>query len=188
MIAKALTATALLLLAAACSSTADEATLGTSGAGGAGTNGAAGADASADLGAGNPAGVSGSDLGDRAQAGTQQDFEVNVGDRVFFGYDGTTLDDTARKTLERQAAWLQQFPGTAVIVEGHTDERGTREYNLALGERRASAAQGYLTTLGVDASRAQVTSYGEERPADPGHDESAYQLNRRAVTVVNVTQ
>lgn len=185
MIAKAMTATALLLLAAACSSTADEATLGTSGASGAG---GANPSTSADLGAGPGSGVSGSELGDRAQAGTQQDFEVNVGDRVFFGYDGTTLDDTARKTLERQAAWLQQFPGTAVTIEGHTDERGTREYNLALGERRASAAQSYLTTLGVDGSRAQVTSYGEERPADPGHDENAYQLNRRAVTVVNVSQ
>ena len=185
MIAKALRVSALLLLAAACSSTADEATLGTSGAGGAG---GAGTGAAADLGAGDQAGVSGSDLGDRAQAGTQQDFEVNVGDRVFFGYDATTLDDTARKTLERQAAWFQQFPGTAVSIEGHTDERGTRDYNLALGERRASAAQSYLTTLGVDGSRVQVTSYGEERPADPGHDENAYALNRRAVTVVNVTQ
>ena len=187
MIVKALRVSALLLLAAACSSTADEATLGTSGAGGAGTG--AGAGTAADLGAsGSGAGVTGSELGDRAQAGTQQDFEVNVGDRVFFGYDGTTLDDTARKTLERQAAWLQQFPGTAVTLEGHTDERGTREYNLALGERRASAAKGYLTTLGVDAGRVLTTSYGEERPADPGHDESAYALNRRAVTVVNVTQ
>lgn len=186
MIAKVLQVTVLLLGLAACSSTKDEASFGSSGAAGAGTG--AGDPNAADLGADGGAGVSGSEIAGQQQPGSTQDFEVNVGDRVFFGYDAVTLDDTARSTLERQAAWLQQFPGTGVSLEGHTDERGTREYNLALGERRAAAAKSYLTTLGIEDSRVLTVSYGEERPADPGRDESAYALNRRAVTVVNVSQ
>jgi peptidoglycan-associated lipoprotein len=183
MIVKALRVAGLLALLAACSSS-DEATLGTSGATGADTGlGAVGGDTGAP-----GSDVSGSELANRAAPGTQQDLEVNVGDRVFFGYDSSTLDDTARATLDRQAAWLQQFPGVTVTIEGHTDERGTREYNLALGERRASAVRSYLGTLGVPSDRTLTISYGEERPVDPGHDESAYALNRRAVTVVNVSQ
>jgi peptidoglycan-associated lipoprotein len=173
---KALRVAGLLLLLAACSSTPEESTLGTAGA----TNTAAGT--------GTDAGVSGTELANKAQPGTQQDLEVNVGDRVYFPYDSSALDDTARKTLERQAAWLQQFPSVAVTIEGHTDERGTREYNIALGERRASAVKSYLQSLGVQPNRMLTISYGAERPVDPGHNEQAWAQNRRAVTVVNVTQ
>ncbi len=189
MILKAVRVSGLLLLLAACSSS-DEATLGTSGAAGVTDPSGMGTDTGTPIAGSDMSGsdVSGSDLAGGAAPGTQQDLEVNVGDRVFFGYDSSTLDDTARRTLERQSAWLQQFPGVAVTIEGHTDERGTREYNLALGERRASAVRSYLQTLGVPADRLVTTSYGEERPVDPAHDESAYALNRRAVTVVNVSQ
>jgi peptidoglycan-associated lipoprotein len=184
MIVKALRVAGLLAVLAACSSS-EEATLGTSGATGADAGlGAPGSD----LGGAPGSDVSGSELANNAAPGTQQDLEVNVGDRVFFGYDSSTLDDTARATLDRQAAWLQQFPGVTVTIEGHTDERGTREYNLALGERRASAVRSYLGTLGVPSDRTLTISYGEERPVDPAHDENAYALNRRAVTVVNVSQ
>ena len=172
---KALRVAGLLLLLAACSSTPEESTLGTAGA----ANGTTTAP---------DANVSGTELANRAQPGTQQDLEVNVGDRVYFPYDSSALDDTARKTLERQAAWLQQFPSVAVTIEGHTDERGTREYNIALGERRASAVKSYLQGLGVQPNRMLTISYGSERPVDPGHDEQAWAQNRRAVTVVNVTQ
>ena len=129
-----------------------------------------------------------SGLPGQATPGSQKDLEVNVGDRIFFGYDSSTVDDTARQTLDKQGTWLRQFPAVPVTIEGHTDERGTREYNLALGQRRAEAAKSYLVALGIDAGRIKTISYGAERPVDPGHDESAYALNRRAVTVVDVTQ
>ena len=121
-----------------------------------------------------------------AVAGTQQDFEINVGDRVYFDYDSTSLDDAARGTLERQAAWLQQYPNLTVTIEGHTDERGTNDYNLALGERRAAAIKTYLVALGVTPDQMLTISYGEERPVDPAHNDAAYAQNRRGVTVVNV--
>ncbi len=117
--------------------------------------------------------------------GTQGDFEANVGDRVFFALDSSVLSSEAQGTLGRQAAWLKQYPNASVVVEGHCDERGTREYNLALGERRANAAKNYLVSLGVDAGRVSTTSYGKERPAVLGHDERAWSQNRRAVTVIS---
>ena len=120
-------------------------------------------------------------------AGTQTDLEVNVGDRVFFDLDSSTLDETARQTVERQAAWLQQFPAVTVTIEGHADQRGTTEYNLALGERRAAAVKSYLGSLGIDPARILIISYGKERLANPAETEEAYAQNRRAVTVVNVT-
>jgi peptidoglycan-associated lipoprotein len=126
-------------------------------------------------------------LNGSAVPGSQSDLEQNVGDRVFFGFDSTTLDEQARATLQRQATWLQQYPSVSATVEGHTDERGTREYNLALGERRASAAARYLSSLGVDESRLTTISYGKDRPANPGNDEAAWAQNRRAVTVINAT-
>ncbi|WP_027134333.1 peptidoglycan-associated lipoprotein Pal [Geminicoccus roseus] len=125
--------------------------------------------------------------GGAAAAGSQADLEQNVGDRVYFGYDSTALDEEARATLQRQATWLQQYPSVSATVEGHTDERGTREYNLALGERRASAAARYLSSLGIGESRLVTISYGKDRPADPGSDEAAWAKNRRAVTVINAT-
>lgn len=117
--------------------------------------------------------------------GTQQDLVVNVGDRVFFGYDQIDLSGEARSTLERQAAWLKQYPSVNITVEGHADERGTREYNLALGEKRANSTKSYLMSLGVDSTRINTISYGKERPAVPEASASAWSQNRRAVTVVN---
>lgn len=116
--------------------------------------------------------------------GSQQDLVVNVGDRVFFGYDQHDLTMEGRNTLERQAAWMRQYQNIRVTIEGHADERGTREYNLALGERRAQSARNYLVALGIDPSRITTISYGKERPAVVGSNEAAWAQNRRAVTVV----
>lgn len=116
--------------------------------------------------------------------GTQADLTQNVGDRVFFGYDSSALSAEAQNTLERQAEWLKQHSDVNVTVEGHCDERGTREYNLALGERRASAAKKYLVGLGIPSSRISTISYGKERPAVIGSGDSAWSQNRRAVSVV----
>ena len=116
--------------------------------------------------------------------GTQADLVVNVGDRVFFGYDRYDLTEEARTTLNAQAAWLQRFPNLNVTIEGHADERGTREYNLALGERRANSVKNYLVSMGVNAGRLNTISYGKERPAVPGSNETAWAQNRRGVTKV----
>jgi peptidoglycan-associated lipoprotein len=116
--------------------------------------------------------------------GTQQDLVVNVGDRVFFGYDKSDLTPEARTTIEKQAQWLKTYPHINVSIEGHCDERGTREYNLALGERRAASVKNYLVALGIEASRLQTISYGKERPAVTGSDETAWAQNRRGVLVV----
>jgi len=120
-----------------------------------------------------------------ARPGTQEDLVVNVGDRVFFGFDKSDLSAEARATLDRQAAWLKKYPSANAIMEGHCDERGTREYNLALGERRASAAKNYLVAAGIEADRIKTVSYGKERPAVLGSNEAAWAQNRRAVTVVS---
>ena len=117
--------------------------------------------------------------------GTQEDLVQNVGDRVFFNYDSAVLTPEGRRTLERQAEWLRLFPEHSIMIEGHADERGTREYNLALGERRATAARDYLIAFGMDLSRLNTTSYGKERPYALGHNEESWSLNRRSVTVVN---
>ncbi len=119
-----------------------------------------------------------------ARPGTQEDLVVNVGDRVFFGFDKSDLTAEARATLDRQAAWLMKYPSVTVTVEGHCDERGTREYNLALGERRAMAAVNYLVATGIEASRVKTVSYGKERPAVLGSNEASWAQNRRAVTVI----
>jgi len=117
-------------------------------------------------------------------SGTQQDLVVNVGDRVFFDYDQHELRAEGRSTIERQAEWLMSYPNLQVVVEGHADERGTREYNLALGERRATAVRNYMAALGVDASRITTVSFGKERPAVLGATPTAWAQNRRSVTVV----
>jgi peptidoglycan-associated lipoprotein len=119
-----------------------------------------------------------------ATPGTQQDLVVNVGDRVFFGYDKYDLTPEARATIEKQALWLKKYPHLNITVEGHCDERGTREYNLALGEKRAMTARNYLIALGVESGRIQTISYGKERPAVTGSDESSWAQNRRGVVVV----
>ena len=117
-------------------------------------------------------------------SGTQEDLEVNVGDRVFFGYDKSNIMSEAQTVLQRQAAWLKKYPSVRVSIEGHCDERGTREYNLALGERRANAVKDYLTALGIDRSRVKTISYGKERPVALGSNEAAWAQNRRGVTKV----
>jgi peptidoglycan-associated lipoprotein len=116
--------------------------------------------------------------------GTKEDFTVNVGDTVYFGYDRYDLTPEAQAQLQKQAAWLKNYGNAVVSIEGHCDERGTREYNLALGERRANAVRDYLVALGVPGNRLQTISYGKERPAVVAFDEGGYALNRRAVTVV----
>ena len=117
--------------------------------------------------------------------GSQEDFVASVSaDRIFFDFDQYNVDAEDQATLRSQAQWLQRNPAVRVTLEGHADERGTRDYNIALGERRANAAKNYLASLGVDPSRINVISYGKERPAALGSDESAYAQNRRAVTVV----
>ena len=128
-----------------------------------------------------------SGVGSEAVPGSRGDFLQAVGlggDRVFFDTDQYDLDDRDRATLEAQAAWLQRYPRVRVTVEGHADERGTRDYNLALGDRRANAAKNYLAARGVSAGRMTVISYGKERPEALGSDESAWAQNRRAVTVL----
>ncbi len=120
-------------------------------------------------------------------AGSQEDLVVNVGDRVYFGYDKFNLKADASKTLDKQAAWLKTNPSVTVAIEGHCDERGTREYNLALGERRANSVKEYLILLGVNPARLKTISYGKERPVAMGSNEAAWGQNRRGVTrVTNV--
>ncbi len=116
--------------------------------------------------------------------GSQEDLAANVGDRIFFDFDKYNIRPDATATLDRQASWLGQFPQNNVQIEGHTDERGTREYNLALGQRRANAAREYLVARGVAGNRISTISYGKDRPAALGSDEAAWAQNRRAVTVV----
>ena len=111
-------------------------------------------------------------------------FQVDVGDRVFFDFDKFNIKPDQRKTLDRQVAWLKAHPEVLVTIEGHTDERGTREYNLALGERRANSVKDYLVLQGISAKRLKTVSYGEERPVALGSNEAAWAQNRRAVTVV----
>jgi len=116
--------------------------------------------------------------------GTQEDLIVNVGDRVFFEFDSSELTVDAQATLDAQAAWLAQYPDTDITIEGHADERGTREYNLALGDKRAFAVYSYLAQGGVDTNRMDYVSWGKERPEVIGSDETAYSQNRRGVTIV----
>ncbi|MEM7216175.1 MAG: peptidoglycan-associated lipoprotein Pal [Pseudomonadota bacterium] len=119
-----------------------------------------------------------------ATPGSQQDFTVNVGDRVFFETDSSILTPTSRQTLDRQAQWLLQYPNYPITIEGHADERGTREYNLALGARRAAATRDYLASKGVPVSRLRTISFGKERPVSVCNDISCWSQNRRAVTVL----
>lgn len=116
--------------------------------------------------------------------GSQEQLLQQVGDRVFFDTDRSELKPQARSTIEALAAWMNEHPGVALTIEGHCDERGTREYNLALGERRANAVRDYLVALGVSGNRLGTISYGKERPAVPGSNDSAWAQNRRGVFVV----
>ncbi len=116
--------------------------------------------------------------------GSQADLEDAAGHRVFFGYNQYTLTPQAQAVLSRQAAWLQEYPETRIKLAGNCDERGTREYNFALGARRAEAARAYLVSLGVDANRITTVSYGKERPLDPRSTEDAWSLNRNSTTTI----
>ena len=122
-----------------------------------------------------------------AAPGSAQDFVVNVGDRVFFETDSTELTPQARTTLDKQAQWLQYYNRYSFTIEGHADERGTREYNIALGARRAQTVRAYLTARGIDANRMRTISYGKERPVAVCNDISCWSQNRRAVTVLNAS-
>ena len=140
-------------------------------------DGQAGAQTGIDGGAGT--------VGSAILPGSRADFLQNVpSDRVYFETDSYSLDGEDRSTLDAQAAWLLRNPGVRITIEGHADERGTREYNLGLGDRRANAAKNYLQSRGIDPSRMNVISWGKERPVALGSDESAWAQNRRAVTVL----
>jgi len=165
MNAKILGALGALALLAACSSD-DASNAAATGAGGSGAGG-----------------LGGAGMG-TARPGSQEDLVASVGDRVFFDTDSTQVRGDGRATLERQAAWLARYPQVTVYMEGHADERGTREYNLALGQRRANAARDLLVAGGVSGQRIQTVSYGKDRPAALGSDEASWAQNRRAVTTV----
>ncbi len=181
MLARYLMIFAVMVFVSACSSTKDDATLDSEptviGDSSAGANGGPLSDIydseTLDGSAGGPL------------PGSQQDFIVNVGDRVFFGSDAYDINSEARMTLEKQAKWLGQYTGLSITVEGHADERGTREYNLALGERRANSIKNYLVALGVDPRRVDTVTYGKERPAVPGNNAQAWSQNRRGVARIN---
>ena len=126
-------------------------------------------------------------LAGAATPGSQQDFVVNVGDRVFFESDQTELSQQAINTLEKQAQWLQQYPRYTFTIEGHADERGTREYNIALGAKRAQSVRNFLASRGINPSRMRTISYGKERPVAVCNDISCWSQNRRAVTVLNAS-
>ncbi len=136
-------------------------------------------------GAGGAGGAGGFGAGGRAAPGSVQDFASNVGDRVFFETDQTELSPTARATLDKQARWLSQYRSYSFTIEGNADERGTREYNFALGARRAESTKEYLVAKGIPASRMKTISYGKERPVAVCNDISCWSQNRRAVTVLS---
>ena len=126
-------------------------------------------------------------LAGTAAPGSQQDFVVNVGDRVFFESDSSELSAQSRATLDKQAQWLTQYNRYTFTIEGHADERGTREYNIALGARRAQAVREYLAARGIEQNRMRTISYGKERPVAVCNDISCWSQNRRAVTVLNAS-
>ncbi len=163
---------AAAVLVAGCSSAPEESKSGT-GTGGAATGASS---TTAPAAAAQPAGP---------RPGSQEELVATVGDRVFFDYDKSVVKPEGRTVLNRQAAWLKQYGSVAVTIEGHCDERGTREYNLALGERRANAVKDYLIAQGISASRIRTISYGKERPVALGSNDAAYSQNRRGVTMVS---
>lgn len=166
---------AAALLLAACSTPEDTSST-TSGSGSSGTGTTSQSS--------NSSGTTSSSIPGPA-AGSQEELTVEVGDRVFFDYDQYNIRADQRGTVEALAAWLDTNPSVTLTIEGHCDERGTREYNLALGERRANSVRDYLVALGINPARLSTVSYGEERPAVLGSNESAWAQNRRGVFAVN---
>jgi len=174
MLIRLLTIALLTVSVAACSSTKDEA-----------TDGAVTVGERTDGGPLDGTGVYGSGAYDSSVVpGSQQDLATNVGDRVFFAYDSSDIAPEARDTLTRQAEWLNRYPNLQITIEGHSDERGTREYNIALGDRRATSVKTFLVSQGIPSSRINTISYGKERPAVVGSDASSWAQNRRGVTTV----
>jgi peptidoglycan-associated lipoprotein len=181
---------AAALLLAACETGPDnQADTGASGQSQTSSQSTGGADDLTGGGSGSGAGTDGvsSENMSGPEPGTQEHLVVNVGDRVFFGFDEYQLSSEAQATVERLAAWLKQYPNRQVAIEGHADERGTREYNLALGARRANAVRDYLIVMGIDPNRVETVSFGEERPAVQGSNEDAWAQNRRAVFAIEGT-
>ncbi|MGI9407264.1 MAG: peptidoglycan-associated lipoprotein Pal [Hyphomicrobiaceae bacterium] len=136
-------------------------------------------------GAGLANGSAGGLNGGPVSPGTERDFSVNVGNTVYFTVDSSDLTDEAKRTLRAQASWLNRYPRFTITLEGHADERGTREYNIALGARRATTVRRFLTQEGVNGSRLRTISYGKERPVAVCNDISCWSQNRRSVTVLN---
>jgi peptidoglycan-associated lipoprotein len=137
--------------------------------------------------ANNPTGQQQAGVAGAAVPGSAQDFVVNVGDRVFFETDSTELTPQARTTLDKQAQWLQHYNRYSFTIEGHADERGTREYNIALGARRAQVTREYLISRGIESHRMRTISFGKERPVAVCNDISCWSQNRRAVTVLSAS-
>ena len=173
MIIKLLTSATLVFFLAACSTTPKD-TSDSSGSGS--TSSSSDVSSSSETESAESASI---------EPGSQEDLIVNVGDRVFFNYDSAELDTDAQELLQDQVAWLKQYSNVSVIIEGHCDERGTREYNLALGEKRSQSVKNYLINLGISADRVSTISYGKERPAVVGSNDGAWAQNRRSVTLVN---
>lgn len=193
MIKRLLTICAATMLLAACetASTDSNEVVGSSSAASSGSDAAASASSntsdgstSASSEASEASGSSGSTSAD-SDMQTPDEMLAKVGSTVYFGYDESTLSAEAQATLDRQAAFLKANPTIRIVLEGHCDERGTREYNLALGDRRASAARDYLVAKGVNASRLTTISYGKERPAVGGSNDTSYALNRRSMSKIN---
>ena len=176
MIIKLLTGALLVFFLAACSTTPKDT---------ADSSGSGSSSSSSDVSASEEETVESSNSESVIEAGSQEDLIVNVGDRVFFNYDSSELDADAQELLQDQVAWLKQYSNVSVIIEGHCDERGTREYNLALGEKRAQSVKNYLISLGISSERVSTISYGKERPAVVGSNDGAWAQNRRSVTIVN---
>ena len=139
----------------------------------------------AGAGAGTGTAVDPNAINSQYTPGSKGQFDAEVGNTVYFATDRFDLSGEAQSQLQKQAAWLQQYPASTMTVEGHCDERGTREYNLALGERRANSVANYLVALGIDKARISVISYGKERPICSESDEGCYSQNRRGVTAIN---
>jgi peptidoglycan-associated lipoprotein len=176
MNARWITLVGALVMLAACGVRQTPAPVGApAGAGAPGDPGRAG------VGLGAPGSIGRLELG----PGSQRDLAATAGDRVFFAYDRSDISSEGRVTLERQVQWLKRYPNLTVTIEGHTDERGTREYNISLGQRRAETVKNVLVALGIPALRIATISYGKERPEVPLSEEESYAQNRRAVTVVN---
>lgn len=187
MIQRLLTLFAAAALLAACE-TASEVASDASGSAAASASGAASTSASSSTDSASSASSasdSASSASSAAAEPTAEEKLAQIGTAVYFGFDSSVLSSAAQATLDRQAAFLAAEPSLRIIIEGHADERGTREYNLALGERRASVARDYLVAKGVNAARIRTVSYGKERPAVVGSNQTAWAKNRRAVTVLN---